>query len=549
MWFVKSENTERAFYFTPLCTNIVIGRKLDPDPCNFSISDDASISRKHATLFLKDNCLGLQDLESTYGTYINDSIEMKQKIKPEDVIILKEADIIKFGKLNSLWKVNKVDLVTCTSTLKGENLQSLKVILTKLGGVLKNEWDENCGYLTMPAITLTIKVVLALVYGSHIVTPEFWNKCLEAILSQTSLPDPKDFVPDVAESTLNKEVVSFLPDQRRKTLFQDAEIGLGILHCSLEKYCNPQFIFPSEVLRQSTPSDDSVKSCNILAQETQDITERNTASKRIEKTIEESLLSNEIQEVFVGLKKSDNIPNLKRKLSNDSNAQNSNAPKKHATEGNGVTVNQDDDIFNFIPPNNIGSSTNNKKTEKTLDFLKPHKRKINTDIPDDDLFNFLPNKNVPSDHTADETVKSKADSEDSINDMPRIKRLRLDSLKTNSVNISALRGIKLQELKYDGNGWKSCPKIKKEDISADLDSKMSHVDLGTTVVTIRRYDIIERNICFSENSTVNQIVNSKVQNFKKFKKVWPLKTQIKLSIEPITATVNKIDSKEVVSEA
>ncbi|GBP66060.1 hypothetical protein EVAR_37708_1 [Eumeta japonica] len=240
------------------------------------------------------------------------------------------------------------------------------------------------------------------------------------------------------------------------------------------------------------------------------------SSKRHE-NLEDNLLSVDIQKDLEGVQKS----NFKRKLCSDSIAESSNVTKKHATEDNVIAC-QNDDIFNFIPQNNIDSSVNDKENEKTLDFLKPQKRKIGNYIDE----NFLLNQNVTSVHSPEETVKSEANNKESADDMPQIKRLRLDSSKSNSVNISALRGTKLQELKYDGNGWKSCPKIKKENISGDLDSKISHVDLGTTVVMIRKYEIQKRNICSSGDLTVNQIINAKAQNFKKFKKVWPLKTQI-----------------------
>ncbi|KAJ0177174.1 hypothetical protein K1T71_007183 [Dendrolimus kikuchii] len=231
MWYLTSDADERIVYIIPQSKDIIIGRSSEAGVCNFSITNDASVSRKHASLTISTNgsSLLLQDFGSTYGTFVND---FSHKVQANSKIQLKNNDVLRFGKLNSVWKVNEKDLTTCTSTLKGENMQNLKIVLNKIGGILKNEWDHSCQYLTMPAITLTIKVVLALVQGSYIVTQEFWNKCLEAVENSKALPDPNNFTPEVIESTLNKESVSFLPDKRRQTLLK----GKKILFFSKRQY-------------------------------------------------------------------------------------------------------------------------------------------------------------------------------------------------------------------------------------------------------------------------------------------------------------------------
>lgn len=231
MWYLTSETDERILYVVPQNSEITIGRSSEAGVCNFSITNDASVSRKHASLTIASNGLSLflQDFGSTYGTFVND---FSNKVQAHNKIPLKNNDVIRFGKLNCFWKVNEKDLTTCTSTVKGESMQQLKLVLNKVGGTLKNEWDQSCLYLTMPAITLTIKVVFALVQGSYIVTQDFWNKCLEAIENSKALPDPNNFTPEVIESTLNKETVSFLPDKKRQSLLK----GKKILFFSKRQY-------------------------------------------------------------------------------------------------------------------------------------------------------------------------------------------------------------------------------------------------------------------------------------------------------------------------
>ncbi|XP_050346235.1 nibrin [Nymphalis io] len=219
MWHLTSENDKRII-FVLSGKNVTVGRSLDGQNCNFAITDDPSISRKHATILISEGVLYLKDLGSKYGTFVNNS----DKIEHNKMIKLNCNDVIKFGKMSCVWKVQQINFITCTSTLKGENLQSLKNILASVGGIVKNEWDETCEYLTMPAITLTIKVVLALVQNSHIVTIDYWNKCVDAVNNNTPLPIPSNFIPQILESTLNKENVSFLPNNERRSLFAGKKV-------------------------------------------------------------------------------------------------------------------------------------------------------------------------------------------------------------------------------------------------------------------------------------------------------------------------------------
>ncbi|CAF4834084.1 unnamed protein product [Pieris macdunnoughi] len=583
MWFLTSNSESRIIYVNEN-KNVTVGRSIDAQNSNFAVPDDPSLSRKHATLSVKDGELVLRDLGSKYGTYINNNLE---KVVSEVDHIINSGDVVKFGKMNCIWKVNQLHFITCTSTLKGENLQTLSVHLVKLGGELKNNWDDTCYYLTMPAITLTIKVVLALVQGSHIVTTEYWKKCLEAVNTNGPLPSPKDFVPQIVETTLNKEIVSFLPNDQRQELFggksfvffskrqmemyevvllkssakplllseckmtksglcepnviviqynitstsqesqaqkeqinnivgflkskgkrliPDPEIGLAILYCSTNKYCNPDFNFTSEVIKQVTGA--AVKSNKILAPETQESSQDSHKKENV--VINESLNS-----------KNDTVSEIskkKRKLSveNDDSFSNkkihahsvssydgkkrvaeedlSNSSKKIA-----LSNDDDDGIFNFV------TNETNKNTDKKLNLAKPSKRKMASE-DDDDLFNFL-GKKKPCTET------------NLINEKELIPETNI--VKVDNVKVEELRGTKLQELMEKNSNLVNTRTIKKEDIS-DLDEKFHNIDIGSTTIILRNDLIIKR-----EPIEIKPILGE-VKNFKKFKKVWPPKMQVSI---------------------
>lgn len=596
MWYLTSEVDQRVIYIAGKNKEVTIGRSADAQQSSFVIPDDPSISRKHAILTNLNDGLFLQDLGSRYGTFINSD----EKVESNSMIKLNDNDIVKFGKMGSVWTVHTKAFVTCTSTLKGENLQNLKTCLSNLSGSLKSEWDDTCKYLTMPAITLTMKVVLALVQGAHIVTVEYWNKCLEAVNLQTSLPDPNNFTPQIIESTLNKEVVSFLPDERRKNLLvgkkviffskrqfemykavlakasanplllseskmtksmlcekdvfviqynitsasqetqtqrnsildivnylkskgkrviTDVEIGLAILYCSTDKYCNPDFNFPSEVIKQT---DQTAKTSTVLAQESQEPTQ-GFHSKKENVVINESLTNTSMSDKN----------SFKRKMSDENDFQ-SNASKKLAVGGNNDSggikrkvdenndiqsnpskrhaADNDEDSFNFVNSDNTPAESSTKR----LNLLKPQKRKLDCEDEEDDLFQFIQDRSkVPANASKSNIFGAKnSNTESNTEDADR-------NSANNNVDVSTLRGAKLEELmKNNEKLMKSESAILNKKIKEELDEKMNQLSLGTTVVKVRPDLIIKKEPIEIEESS------SQVKNFKKFKKVWPVKMHV-----------------------
>ncbi|KAI5651823.1 second BRCT domain on nijmegen syndrome breakage protein domain-containing protein [Phthorimaea operculella] len=589
MWYLTSETEKRIIYVVPN-KDVTIGRSVDAQVCNFAIPDDASISRKHAILSISESNLYLQDLGSRYGTFINE-----EKIDSSSKTRVNNNDVIKFGKLTSVWRAHQSNLITCTSTLKGENLQNLKMCLANLGGVLKSEWDDTCAYLTMPAITLTIKVVLALTQGSHIVTTEFWSKCVEAVNSHNPLPDPSKFTPQVVESTLNKESVSFLPNAFRRSLFAgktivffsrkqlemykivltkcsgnplllsdtqmtksslcdpnviviqynlsntsqetqaqkdqitdiinylkskgkrvvaDAEIGLSILYCSLDKYCNADFNFSSEVVKQNAGQNG--KPSNVLAQETQEQTQKMHKDNVV---INESLTPTSSKRKF---DEEDGIEQANKKFASGPVSSANESTKRKFTDGNEsenpskklAVGNDDDDLFNF---KNASENTNQNSSEKVLNFTKPAQNKQTiAGNDDDDLFNFVQDKAKESGDSANTIFKSE-------NDVDIVKIAQKRKLEDDNVDINALRGSKLKELmenQINSEDYKNV-KIKKEEPD-ELDQKMNDLYLGETIITRKDLIVKKEIIEIEDNEPRGQ------KNFKKFRKVWPAKSNVRV---------------------
>ncbi|KAI5729238.1 hypothetical protein M8J76_000531 [Diaphorina citri] len=210
-----------------------VGRK-DSDLCLGG--DDCSISRNHAeiTLITKDGelVLQVQDKGSRYGTYINNNIQpidftkkssdnTNNRMEPNSVAILKTGDKIRFGLQWHIWFVYKYTYVVTSSKLDPAVTSQLKDLLQDMSIPYHNDWTDASTHLTMSGIVVTPKVVSALASVKHIVTPAFWSSLSKVLTSGSGwYPKEEDYVPPVVEQAAKYESVSFLPNPKRRCLFQ-----------------------------------------------------------------------------------------------------------------------------------------------------------------------------------------------------------------------------------------------------------------------------------------------------------------------------------------
>ena len=108
-------------------------------------------------------------------------------------------------------------LMISTSTLEPGEVKELQSLMEKeeLGRVVSN-WRDNISYLVISQLTLTVKVANALAKGIPIVKPDFFADFVTSIDSQQVLPDPKSYIPPLAEGFFNKNEVDLAVNKQRQ---------------------------------------------------------------------------------------------------------------------------------------------------------------------------------------------------------------------------------------------------------------------------------------------------------------------------------------------
>ncbi|XP_030334235.1 nibrin isoform X3 [Strigops habroptila] len=200
-------------------TEYVVGRK----NCAVLIQHDMSISRSHAVLTVsRPETTTSQSLSvpiltvtdtSKYGTFVNGS-----KLSGTSVS-LQSGDRINFGVLESKFRVEYEPLVVCSSCLDVAQKTALNQAVQQLGGLVVNEWTEDCTHLVMVSVKVTVKTICALICGRPIIKPEFFVELIKAIQSRQQLPNHKTFYPPVDEPSIGTEKLDLSEHHERKKIF------------------------------------------------------------------------------------------------------------------------------------------------------------------------------------------------------------------------------------------------------------------------------------------------------------------------------------------
>eukprot|EP00808_Paulinella_micropora_P029129 g49629.t1 len=202
MWLLERmhSNTERLLF----AGELKVGRGGD---CDIRIEKDLKISRCHCKIAvtaisnvsnLDDRgSVTLEDCGSKFGTVVswNGEEQVLQKSRKKtlgDGAMFTLGSSAK-GKFRLKWR----HLACCFSRLDKEQQTKLKAVAVKLGAHLSSKWDDRCTHILMSSLIVTEKVLLGLIKGLPIVTPQWLHETLKVLQSDPFKPQPdvKSFLP------------------------------------------------------------------------------------------------------------------------------------------------------------------------------------------------------------------------------------------------------------------------------------------------------------------------------------------------------------------
>ncbi|XP_075164288.1 nibrin [Haematobia irritans] len=198
MWFITHTISGERFYFSQNKTEYSVGR-LGTD---LELQNDICVSRSHAIFHMVDvdgeKHLELEDMGSKYGTFYNKDIEKNVPLEKGHKIHLKKNDMIRFGRLQNIWKIQEVKFLTVTSALTADDAAKVSKNIKTVGGIILDQWSSACTHLTMSTPTVTVKLLRALIEQVHVVTSNYWEDLCSAVATNKSqLPKVETYRPKI----------------------------------------------------------------------------------------------------------------------------------------------------------------------------------------------------------------------------------------------------------------------------------------------------------------------------------------------------------------
>lgn len=142
-------------------------------------NNNESISREHSIIYCTPTSIKVEDTGSKYGVFVKDGIDTQTQIPKKEKVQLSVGDIVRFGRLDNVFRLEKIPVILCTSTLDAKDTAKLREHLRLIGGKLEKVWSESCTHLVMSNVTVTLKVLQALAMGKPIVTPAYFTEYIQ----------------------------------------------------------------------------------------------------------------------------------------------------------------------------------------------------------------------------------------------------------------------------------------------------------------------------------------------------------------------------------
>ncbi|GFS47882.1 nibrin [Trichonephila inaurata madagascariensis] len=583
MWKLKHVNKEHLENYIFVGEDFIVGRK----DATLLINNDPSVSRRHAVIYVKHpegnlsdpnkkSSLFLRDEGSKYGTF-------KNGIRITSEVELQNNDQVKFGQFDSEFRIHNQPLIVTTSCLEISAKKSLRKTIHALGGSLISEWQPSCTHLVMTEVKVTVKAVCCLVSAKPIVKPEYFQELKNNLKDSATVTLTNRFIPPIGEALIDKDVVSFDINLQRKALFKnktfffldekqfkklhlgiilgggnasilseneitpeillrdgcciieptqqnqeidsmlssvrdileqeeyrmipESDIGLSVAYCSTDKFCNPQFNMVEVLLSQKMQSQ-TLTQREVYVPDTQERSIRmENRSRKSAADVFSSLHLSSFQNDAVEEMEVSEVPisaQIKQELDvifdEGFESKIETSPKV-----NTLPSVSHPSTSNSIPKQERQNVDNQNANEEIIEKVP----KLEVCYNPSQNENIAPNKAVKEEN---QSVLQQNGNHCEIEIHSPPKRNRVSKID------HGLNWISPQKKK---NGLAS-------GILSSVQNNVSHleeVELPRNLAVIKFAELVKKVSCDGSGAIAPSINNSKIKNFKKFRKVHPLRAQ------------------------
>ncbi|KAJ2029230.1 hypothetical protein IW146_007974 [Coemansia sp. RSA 922] len=216
-------------------TSLVVGRKDSP----LLIEGDKSVSRVHATIITVAEDLSgvdVQDEGSKFGIYING-----KQCPSRSLSRLLVGDEIMFGAQDSVFHLRRYPIALCVANMRTEPPSAVDRVLAVANSLGMDIVDdiEHCTHLLMPVLTITTKLIRALVFGCWLVSPEYIYSLEQLPLSFRIQSPSTELVDEYVES------LKFLPPTQAPLPSPECPVDLSTVNWNPDK--ERQHLFASKL--------------------------------------------------------------------------------------------------------------------------------------------------------------------------------------------------------------------------------------------------------------------------------------------------------------
>lgn len=129
-------------------------------------------------------------------------------------------------RYNFFGRLEQKEIITAATALNGHEKKNLKKVLDIIGATLVDNWGPQCTHLTVKEMSVTIKVLNALLDEKPIVLLRYWTQFAKNALKNRPPPDIEQFnKPPVAEPMLTN--LNFTEKVNRRVIFKNKELIFG----------------------------------------------------------------------------------------------------------------------------------------------------------------------------------------------------------------------------------------------------------------------------------------------------------------------------------